>query len=126
MRKILNLMIDYYNLKGIDFMGYKVNRNNPYTYHHIIKRCLGGNESFENGAILTKISHQYLHIIESRDLIIYEYINNIFKQITQQGYGPTKNQLLAIDYVLKIFEEQHMQDKSAKGKILIRHDFLKR
>lgn len=126
MRKILNLMIDYYNLKGIDFMGYKVNKNNPYTYHHIIKRCLGGNESFENGAILTKISHQYLHIIESRDLIIYEYINNIFKQITQQGYGPTKNQLLAIDYVLKIFEEQHMQDKSAKGKILIRHDFLKR
>ena len=126
MKKILNLMIDFYNLKGIDFMGYKVSRNNPYTYHHILKRCLGGNETFENGAVLTKISHQYLHIIESRDLMIYEYINNVFKQITEQGYGPTENQLLAIDYVLRTFEEEHIQDKSAKGKILIRREFLKR
>lgn len=126
MRKILNLMIDYYNLKGIDFMGYKVSKHNPYTYHHILKRCHGGIETIENGAILTKFSHQYLHIIETRDLEAYNQINNILKQINEQGFGPLKNQILAIDYILKIFEEKHVSDLSAKGKVLIRKEFLKR
>jgi len=126
MRKILNLMIDYYNLKGIDFMGYKVSKHNPYTFHHILKRCHGGDETLENGAILTKVSHQYLHIIETRDLEAYNQINNILKQINEQGFAPLERQILAIDYILKIFEEKHVSDLSAKGKILIRKEFLKR
>lgn len=126
MRKILNLMIDYYNLKDIDFMGYKVSKHNPYTYHHILKRCHGGDETLENGAILTKFSHQYLHIIETRDLEAYNQINNILKQINEQGFGPLKNQILAVDYILKIFEKKHASDLSAKGKVLIRKEFLKR
>ena len=126
MKKILNLLIDYYELKGIDFMGYKVTKKNPYTYHHIIKRCHGGEETFENGAALTRISHQYLHIIESRDIMVYVYINNIFKQIHEQGYGPTEAQLYAIDCILKGFESEHAEDKSAKGRVLIRREFLHR
>lgn len=126
MRKILNLMIDYYNLKGIDFMGYKVTKHNPYTYHHILKRCHGGNETLENGAILTKYSHQYLHVIESRDLEMYNQINNILKEINKQGFRPLERQILAIDYILRIFESEHFEDKTAKGKILIRKEFLKR
>jgi len=119
-------MIDYYNLKGIDFMGYKVSKHNPYTFHHILKRCHGGDETLENGAILTKVSHQYLHIIETRDLEAYNQINNILKQINEQGFAPLERQILAIDYILKIFEEKHVSDLSAKGKILIRKEFLKR
>lgn len=126
MRKILNLMIDYYNLKGIDFMGYKVGKHNPYTYHHIFKKCNGGNETLENGAVLTKNSHQYLHIIESRDVEIYNQINNMLRQINEQGFGPLERQILAIDYILRIFESEHFGDKTSKGKILIRREFLKR
>ena len=126
MKKILNLMIGYYNLQGIDFMGYKVNKHNPYTYHHILKRCHGGNETLENGAVLTKSSHQYLHIIETRDLEIYNQINNVLKQINEQGFAPLERQLLAIDYILRIFESEHFQDKTSKGKILIKREFLKR
>ena len=126
MKKNLNLMINSYNLKGIDFMGYKVNKNNPYTYHHILKKCHGGNETLKNGAVLTKYSHQYLHIIETRDLEIYNQINNVLKQINEQGFAPLERQILAIDYILRIFESEHFNDKTAKGKILIKKEFLKR
>lgn len=124
MKEVLRLMICEFNLKGIDFMGYKLNKNNPYTYHHIVKRCHGGEETRENGAILTKIAHEYLHIIESRDLQLYEYLNLIMKQINEQGYAPTNKQLLAIDYILKIFEHEHMKDKTAKGKPLIKRQYI--
>jgi hypothetical protein len=126
MKKITNLMINMYNLKNIDFMGYKVSKDNPYTFHHLKKRCHGGKEVIENGAILTKLSHQYLHIVESRDLVLYEYINNVLKQINEQGFEPLKRQLLAIDYILKIFEEEHINDLSCKNKKLIKGEYLNR
>lgn len=126
MKEILNLMISIYDLNGIDFMGFKVSKHNPYTYHHIKKKCMGGKETLENGAILTKIAHSYLHIIESRDLILYEYINSILKQINEQRTSPTEAQLKAIEYALCMFERVHIQDKSSKGKVLIKREFLKR
>ena len=68
MREILRLMINLYNIHKIDWMGYKVCKENPYTYHHLKKKCHGGKETIENGAALTKIAHEYLHIVESRDI----------------------------------------------------------
>ena len=126
MRKILNLMTSYYNLQGIDFMGFKMGKHNPYTFHHLKKKCDGGTETIKNGAILTKNSHQYLHIIESRDIEIYNQINNVLKQINEQGFAPLERQLLAIDYILRIFENEHFNEKTSNGKVLIRREFLKR
>lgn len=126
MRKILNLMTNLYNLNGIDFLGYKVSKSNPYTFHHLIKKCEGGKETIQNGAILTRNSHQYLHIIESRDLETYIQLNNILKQINEQGFAPLKRQILAADYILRLFENEHFQDKTSNGKVLIRKEFLKR
>ena len=124
MREIVRLMVREFNLKGIDFMGYKLTRNNPYTYHHIVKRCHGGEETRENGAILTKVAHEYLHIIESRDLELYCYLNIILKEINEQGYAPTYKQLLAIDKTLLLFEHDHIKDKTAKGKPLIKRQYI--
>ena len=104
MRKITKLMVDIYNLKKIDFMGYKVSKENPYTYHHLVKKCHGGEETIENGAILTKFSHEYLHIIECKDLLMYMYINNVLKQINEQMHEPLLRQIEAIWYMLEIFE----------------------
>lgn len=126
MKQITKLMVNMYNLKKIDFMGYKVSKDNPYTYHHLIKRCHGGKEIIENGTVLTKNSHEYLHIVETRDLELYNYINNVLKQINEQGHEPLLRQILAIDYLLKLFEKDHMEDRSSKNKRLIKNEYLRR
>lgn len=124
MKDLLRVMISEYKLKGEDFFGYKLSKDNPYTYHHIKKRCHGGKLTRENGAILTKIAHEYLHIIESRDLQLYKYINNVLSQINEQMHEPLERQILAIWYMLEIFEEKHKNDKTAKGKILIKSQYI--
>ena len=126
MKQITKLMVNMYNLKGIDFAGYKVSKDNPYTYHHLIKRCHGGKETIENGAILTKNAHEYLHIVETRALELYVYINNVLKQINEQGHEPLLRQILAIDYLLKLFEKDHINDVSSKNKRLIKSEYLRR
>lgn len=126
MKEVLRLMINQYNIHKIDWMGYKVNKDNPYTYHHLKKKCHGGKETIENGAALTKIAHEYLHIVESRDMELYNYINNVLKQINEQGFMPLERQLLAIDAMLKMFEKDHRYDRTKSNKILIKENYLKR
>ena len=126
MKSIVKLMINIYNLKNIDFMGYTVSKDNPYTFHHLIKRCHGGKEIIENGAILTKNAHEYLHLIETRDLEIYQYINNVLMQINEQNFEPLQRQILAIDYLLKIFESEHQNDLTCKKELIIKKKYLRR
>ena len=47
-----------------DWLGFKVTKKNPYTYHHIKKRCEGGLRTLENGAPLTKDGQKYIHGFE--------------------------------------------------------------
>lgn len=126
MKSIVNLMIDEYGVRKIDWMGYKVSKDNPYTFHHLKKRCNNGKEEVKNGAILTKVAHQYLHIVESRDLELFTYINNVLKQVNEQGFASLERQLLAIDSLLKQFEKEHRWDRSSKGKVLIKTEYLDR
>ena len=126
MKNITKIMIDQYNVQKIDWMGYKLNKDNPYTYHHIVKKEHGGEETIENGAILTKIAHEYLHKIECKDIELYNYINNVLKQINEQGFAPLKRQLLAIDFILRQFEKEHLGDSTKKGKILIKNEYFRR
>lgn len=127
MKEVLRLMINQYNIHKIDWMGYKVNKDNPYTYHHCyVKKGHGGKETIENGAVLTKIAHEYLNIIESRDIELYNLINNVLKQINEQGFMPLERQLLAIDAMLKMFEMEHRYDRTSKNKILIKDCYLRR
>ena len=126
MKNITKLMIEQYNVKKIDWMGYKLNKDNPYTYHHILKKENGGKERIENGAILTRIAHEYLHKIECKDIELYNYINNVLKQINEQGFEPLKRQLLAIDFILRQFEKEHFGDSTKKGKVLIKNEYFRR
>lgn len=126
MKEVLRLMINQYNIHKIDWMGYKVNKENPYTYHHLKKKCHGGKETIENGAVLTRTGHEYLHIVESRDIELYNYINNVLKQINEQGFMPLERQLLAIDAMLKMFEKAHRYDRTKSNKRLIKENYLKR
>ena len=126
MKEIVRIMINEWEIKNIGWMGYKVSRDNPYTYHHIEKKENGGKETLKNGAVLTDIGHKYLHIVEARDKELYDYINLVLQQINEQGFTALERQLLAIDYFLKQFEREHEKDRSKHGKILIKQEYKNR
>ena len=102
-------MVNTYGIReyGLDFLGYRVTNIRDLSYHHlIIPKELGGEETVENGAILLKKSHHYLHLIE-------KYDKELFKQITEQmiienrkGYIDLEN-LVIIDKLMLLFENDN-------------------
>lgn len=127
MKAITRLMIYHWNMKDRDWLGYRLQKGDIFTYHHnLIAKRDGGKETIKNGAILCgRTSHPYLHIIESKDYDIFTYLTIMLAKINEQGYLPNKQQLLAIDSVLKLFEKEHEYDRTSKGKILIKEEFIK-
>ena len=119
-------MIIKWNMTNQCWMGYQVKRDNPITFHHLIKRCHNGKLEINNGAILTRNAHEYLHIIESRDLDMYEYINTILKEINIQGYMPIERQIKAIDSILNQFAREHCGDRARNGNLLIKERYLRK
>lgn len=126
MKPIVKFMIHQWNMKDMDWLGYKLQKGNIYTYHHIIKEEHGGKQTINNGAILTEVSHPYLHIIEYKDYELYTYLTNLLICINNQRYMPTKQQLLAINSILESFEREHCSDRTQKGKLLIKEEYTKR
>ena len=126
MKEIAIEMLKIYKpVSNLDWMNYKLVKNDI-TMHHIIKREHGGKLEIDNLAILITTSHQYLHIIEYRDIETYNAINKIFRYINQQRREPTEEQRQIIEYLLQGFEEKHKDDINAKGKKMIRKSFLRR
>lgn len=121
--KLYNIYIPNSNL---DWMNYRIDKKEDLTFHHIIKREHGGKAEVSNGALLLKKSHNYLHVIEYKDLSIYIAINKIFKIINSQLEEPNLEQRLIIESLLKDFEEQHIEDTNKKGSYLIRRKWLER
>ena len=121
--KLYNIYIPNSNL---DWMNYRIDRKEDLTFHHIVKREHGGKAEVSNGALLLKKSHNYLHVIEYKDLSIYIAINKIFKIINSQLEEPNLEQRLIIESLLKDFEDQHIEDTNKKGSYLIRRKWLDR
>lgn len=126
MSKVKDLMINTYCVNGIDFMGYKLQKGENFTYHHIVKKEHGGGKNERNGAILTKQAHKYLHIVEYKERDIYIAINSLFKIINRSKKPPTKEMYMLINELLEMFEEKHMNDLTAKKRKLIQKSFLNR
>lgn len=126
MKQITREMLRIYKpLSGLDWMNYKVVRNQM-TFHHIIKKCDGGLEIIDNGALLMSKPHQYLHTIEFADPDTYVALNKIFEFINKQQHEPTEEQRQIIEYLLRSFESEHKEDKTSKGKLLIKPYYLQR
>jgi hypothetical protein len=115
----------YKPISGLDWMNYKVVKKEM-TAHHIIKREYGGKLELCNIAPLMSVSHQYLHLIECKDIETYNALNKIFKFVNEQGYEPTMEQRELIEYLLKEFERVHRWDKGSKGRLLIQRKYLER
>lgn len=124
MKYITKLMIEEYNLKNIDMMGYSFNKNNASYHHLIIPRRLGGLETIENGAVLNgKTSHPYLHIVEGIDLDMFIAITQ--EIIDEKALGRLdKGCLKRIDDILNQFEKEHSGKRTSKGKTLIKPEFV--
>lgn len=126
MKYITRVMINLYNLKKIDFMGYSFTRNNASYHHLVVPRRLNGPETVENGAVLNgKTSHPYLHRIESVDLDMFNHITSEMIDINIKGYLDIYN-LRKIDDILTQFEREHSSDTTKKGKLLIKEEYTRR
>ena len=131
MREITKQMIKIYKINQFDFMGYDIKRKESLSFHHLIiphresqRYGIGNGYVMWNGAILVQeTSHEYLHIIESRD---YE----IFCRITSEMIDQNLMGKLDIDNLKKIkglllyFEHEYKGITNSKGKCLIKRDYL--
>lgn len=133
MKEITKIMVNDFKIMklGYDFLGYKVNRKQDLSYHHLIiprRHCkeagLGEGYLYWNGAILRQnTSHDYLHIIEKID-------PDIFYELTSEMIDENIKGQLDIDNLKRIhdlllyFEREHDHDTSKKGKLLIKREFV--
>lgn len=128
MSEITLYMIDYYCIKqlGYDFMGFqKINNNEILTYHHLLipKRC-NGEKTLENGVLLYRTSHDYLHLIEVYDLDIFDAITSEMLDMVIKGYLDMEN-ILQIDKLLCQFEDKYI-NFFAHDQSIIKNEYTRR
>ena len=129
MKEVTKYMIKEYGVTqlGIDFMGYKLQKGDIYTFHHlIIPNRQGGPYAVWNGAILCgKSSHPYLHLIEAKDYDMFCAISSEMIDMNIKGHIDLEN-IRYIDDCLTSFEREHCSDRSRKGKILLKEEYTNR
>ena len=135
MREITKEMIKEYRLMklGYDFMGYEIKNKQDLSFHHLIvprRNCkaLGLGEGYLkwNGSILNQnTSHDYLHLIEAKDLDMFMAITSEMIDENAKGYLDIKN-LQRISDVLSCFEREHCSDRGKKGRLLIKEDYIRK
>lgn len=121
MKPIEKLMIDKYNILkvGIDFMGYRVTDKSKLSYHHFFPKRKGGKDTIENGSIIIRWAHDYLHDIEKTERDSFNKINNLLIEENRSG-RIDMDILKRIDEILCSFEEKHSEDTNNNGKLLIK------
>lgn len=128
MKEVTKLMVNKFKIMelGYDFMGYKLSKKDILTYHHlIVPRRNNGPMTIENGAIIQRTPHDYLHIIEGRDYDMFCYITSEMIDMNIKGYLDKEN-IRNIHNVLCQFEREHSGDKTSKGKVLIKEEYTRR
>ena len=130
MKEITKQMVKIYNIKQFDFMGYDIKRKESLSFHHLIiphreskYYGIGNGYVMWNGAILVQeTSHEYLHIIESRD---YEIFCRITSEMIDQNIKRKLDieNLQQIKDLLLYFEREHQDERNHKGKLLIKPDY---
>ena len=130
MKEVTKQMIKIYKIKNFDFMGYDIKRKDLLSFHHLIiphreskYYGIGNGYVMWNGAILVQeTSHEYLHIIESRD---YEIFCRLTSEMIDQNFKGKLDieNLRQIKDLLLYFEREHQDERNHKGKLLIKPDY---
>lgn len=123
MKAITKEMIKIYNMEEFDFMGYTLTKEPE--FHHIVKKEHNGKYEICNGAVLNTINHRYLHIIEYKEIVIFNAINDMFRIINKKGYIDIED-LKIINALLLEFEYLYKDAKNSKGKQLIKDEYYNR
>ena len=135
-KHVTNLMVNEFKLEelGMDFMGYSLQKDDYYSFHHLIiprRNCkkehipLDGYVKW-NGAILSgKVSHPYLHVIEAYDYDRFLAITSEMIDENLKGRIDMKN-LLAIDDILSGFEREHSGIYTKRGKPVVKEEYTRR
>lgn len=133
MREITKLMVNDFNLKklGYDFAGFHFNRTNDLSFHHLIiphrdskEYGIGEGYVYWNGAILVQdTSHNYIHLIESVDRMMFLAITDELVKENKQGYVDLDN-IRRIHEIMQQFEYEHANDRGKKGKLLIKREYI--
>ncbi len=89
-----------FNPDGFDWMNIQLTKENKYTYHHIVEKKRGGDNSVENGAMLTEISHRFLNVLEQFCPKAYNDLQEVFKKINASMEPPTNEIMQEIDQIL--------------------------
>lgn len=100
MKRVLRIMIDIFQPEGIDWMNFALSKNNPYTFHHIVEKSKGGDKSIDNGAILTRKAHSFLHMLENVCPDAYHDLQNVFVKINETKQPVTQEIVNEIDKIL--------------------------
>jgi len=128
MKEITKLIVNSYRIKklGYDFMGYTFVSPTDLSYHHLLEKSDGGEESLENGvALVRKTSHDYLHIIEKYDKEIFKRITEEIVKEKDKGFIDIEN-IKIINNLLLLFESKHSDDTFKNGKLILRDSYKKR
>ena len=135
MREITREMIKEYRLMklGYDFMGYEIKNKQDLSFHHLIAprrncKALGLGEGYLkwNRSILNQnTSHDYLHLIEAKDLDMFMAITSEMIDQNIKGCLDIEN-LRRIRDILECFEREHSSDRDKKGRLLIKDDYVRR
>lgn len=133
MKNITEQMIkDFKIMKlGFDFMGYKVDKKQSLSFHHLIiphreskNYGIGDGYLYWNGAILRQnTSHDYLHVIERIDEEIFYLITSEMIDENIKGKIDIDN-LKRIRDLLLYFEREHDHDYTKKGQLLIKREYM--
>ena len=96
----LKQMLKIYKPNGYDWMNFALTRRNPYTFHHIVSRSVGGKDNIKNGAILTRRAHDLLHILECICPNAYIKLSELFNRINASKNSPNDEIIAEVDSIL--------------------------
>jgi len=121
MNNTLNYLLILFNIKKenieYDWMGFKITEENYISTHHIEDISYGGEDSLDNLAILSCLSHRYLHEqIQYDDIDIYNKINNELRKINKNRKYPTMEEIQTIKELLDEYESKYSKQLTKRIK----------
>lgn len=97
-QEVRGKMVEVFGAKC--WMGYKLDKKNSFTYHHILEARRGGKITLDNGALLTYYAHHDLNEMELHDKSLYTALNALFKELNKTKKPPTKEYFKEVNGVL--------------------------
>lgn len=128
MKEVTKLMINEFKIQelGYDFMGYRLQKGDIYTFHHLLvpNRQNGPYERWNGSILCGRTSHPYLHVIEAKEYEIFCYLTSEMVDMNIKGYLDIEN-LRRINELLREFESHYKGRTTKKGRLLIKESYIK-